>query len=215
MISIQTLIVLVILLLYVPIGRFYRIGQDAKTLIKTKYDRGSARLAGFAYLSSLFAIGLGVVLTYRNVAAFENRWVSWIGVVMTFTGFLIRLLAVFALGRFYTRAIRITPHHKIVTSGIYKHIRHPGYLGVLLIFVGAALAISNWVSLISICLILPASLLHRIRAEEMMMMDHFGEEYRVYRKNTPPFIPRWRKQHRHRVQDHYCQEKPGITLREG
>jgi len=194
MITVQTLIVLVVLFLYVPIERFYRIGKEAKTLIKTKYDKGSSNLAGFAYLSSLIVILSGAVLTYWKVAYFDYGLVSWVGAMMTIMGFFIRFFALFALGRFYTRTIRITDHHEIVMTGIYKVIRHPGYLGVLLIFMGAVLAISNWISLIYVCLVMPASLIYRIHVEEMMMMDHFGETYRVYMKKTGRLMPNLRKE---------------------
>lgn len=208
MISVQIIIVLAVLFLYVPIGRFCRIGKDAKTLIKTKYDRGSSSLAGFAYLSSLLAIGLGVVLSYRNVASFESGLASWIGVAMTLLGFLIRLLALFVLGRFYTRTIRITQSHRLVMAGPYKYIRHPGYLGVLLILIGAGLAISNWISLVYVCLVMPPSLLYRIQAEEMMMMDHFGEDYRIYMRKTWPLIPYLSKHDSKGIPDNYPARKP-------
>lgn len=213
MITVQTIIVLSVLFLYVPIGRFYRIGKDAKTLIKTKYDRGSTNLAGFAYLSSLFMIGLGVVLTYRNVASFESGLVSWIGVAIILMGFLIRLLALFILGRFYTRTIRITHSHRLVMTGPYKYIRHPGYLGVLLIFIGAGLAISNWISLVYVCLVMPLSLLYRIQTEEMMMMDHFGEDYRIYMRKTWPLIPYLCKRDRREIPEQVRDEKAGMALR--
>ena len=215
MITVQTLIVLFVLFLYVPIGRFYRIGEDAKTLNKTKYDKGSSNLAGFAYLSSLIVIFSGAVLTYLKVAYFDYGLASWVGVMMAITGFLIRLLASFALGRFYTRTIRITDHHEIVMTGIYKYIRHPGYLGVLLIFMGAALAISNWISLIYIGLVMPASLIYRIHVEETMMMDHFGETYRVYMKKTGRLMPHLCKNDRKEILDQLRNENPGIVLRKG
>jgi MoaA/NifB/PqqE/SkfB family radical SAM enzyme/protein-S-isoprenylcysteine O-methyltransferase Ste14 len=176
--------------IYVPIGRFCGIGKDAKTLAKTKYDKGSTNLAGYAYLSSLGAIFLGAFLAYRKVSSFDNAWTGWIGAIMAVSGFIIRLFAWFDLGRFYTRTIRITDHHEIVRTGLYKSIRHPGYLGVLLIFMGTALAVSNWISLIYVWLVLPSAVFFRIQAEETMLIDHFGEDYRAYMKTTRPLTPR-------------------------
>ena len=213
MLTVQTIIVLVVLFLYIPIGRFCRIGEDAKTLIKTKYDKGSTNLAGFAYLSSLVVILLGAVLACLKIGYFDNELVSWIGVGSAILGFLIRLFALFALGRFYTRTIRIMDHHKIVMTGPYKYIRHPGYLGVLMIFSGAALAISNWISLIYVCLVMPTSLAYRIHAEERMMIDHFGEEYRVYTKKTWRMIPYLIKLRRKETPKQPRDDSPGRALR--
>lgn len=97
--------------------------------------------------------------------------------------------AVRTLGRYYTRTLRIVDRHEIVASGVYRVLRHPGYLGVLLIFLGAALAVSSWVGLAFVGLVLPPILAYRAHAEEMMMAEHFGEAYRAYQRTARPLFP--------------------------
>jgi protein-S-isoprenylcysteine O-methyltransferase Ste14 len=189
MITIQSIIALIILFLYFSIERFYRIGKDAKTLVKTKYDKGSTNLTGFAYLTSWLIILTSTVLCYFNKVCFYNKWISWIGVIISVSGFSIRLFALFSLGKFYTRTIRITDNHKIITTGTYRYIRHPGYLGVILMFSGAAMAVSNWVGILYTLLIMPSSFIYRIYAEERMLIDHFGENYRKYMAESWRLLP--------------------------
>src|SRR5258708_1479204 len=56
-------------------------------------------------------------------------------------GLTLRVWAAQVLGRFYTRTLRTTDKQRIVQSGPYHLIRHPGYLGTILIWIGAGLAV--------------------------------------------------------------------------
>jgi len=43
------------------------------------------------------------------------------------------------LGRFFTRTLRVTGEQRVVSDGPYRVVRHPGYLGDILMWTGAAL----------------------------------------------------------------------------
>ena len=80
---------------------------------------------------------------------------------------------------------------QLVTTGIYGHVRHPQYLGFLLITLGMNVL---WIT-ISTLLLWPilAVLYYRLAKEEdKKMEDTFGEEYRKYKHMVPMFIPRIR-----------------------
>ena len=104
-------------------------------------------------------------------------------------GFIIRLIALLYLGKFYTRTVRIIDNHKVISSGIYRYLRHPGYMGVILTFTGAAIAILNLYSMIYIIIIMPVSYIYRINVEEQMLVDHFGEEYKKYISKSWRLLP--------------------------
>jgi protein-S-isoprenylcysteine O-methyltransferase Ste14 len=77
-----------------------------------------------------------------------------------------------------------------ITSGPYRLVRHPIYLGLALLALGGALAFSNWVAvLIVLCGIVP-TFAWRARAEETLLRRTFGESYALYRKHTKMIIPR-------------------------
>ena len=80
---------------------------------------------------------------------------------------------------------------QLVTTGIYGEVRHPQYLGFLLITLGMNVL---WIT-ISTLLLWPilVILYYRLAKEEdKKMAERFGEEYRKYTKKVPMFIPRLR-----------------------
>lgn len=117
------------------------------------------------------------------------NWTECIGIaIMTFGG-LITLVSRIQIGKYGGPKITIEKSHQLITSGMYKHIRNPLYLGFLLLFLGYNLAFG---SIISTCII-PASLFlilrSRINLEEKLLFQTFGEEYVSYMKRTKRLIP--------------------------
>ncbi len=82
-----------------------------------------------------------------------------------------------------------TAGHHIVQEGPYRLIRHPGYSGSLLVWIGAGLVTSNWIVLIVVTLVCISAYLYRIRSEEAMLVAEFGEEYENYIRRTRRLIP--------------------------
>ena len=87
-----------------------------------------------------------------------------------------------------TAKLKIVKEHKLVTDGLYKHIRHPLYLGEILRNLGVVVIFSSVYGLL-IVLLASIFLLFRIEIEEKMLIVVFGEEYIEYRKNTKKMIP--------------------------
>ena len=88
-----------------------------------------------------------------------------------------------------TRRLLITAEHPLITDGVFGHIRHPLYLGRITLDFGIALLFSSlWGAvLMAISALL---FLIRIRVEEEMLIDEFGDAYLEYRKHTKKLIPR-------------------------
>jgi protein-S-isoprenylcysteine O-methyltransferase Ste14 len=114
--------------------------------------------------------------------------VRWLGVALFLVGGALRLWPVFVLGRRFSGLVAIQPGHTLVTSGIYGVIRHPSYLGVLVMLLGWGLAFRSWVGVLLTALIL-LPLVARIRAEERLLRTQFGDEYDAYRARTSRLIP--------------------------
>jgi protein-S-isoprenylcysteine O-methyltransferase Ste14 len=72
---------------------------------------------------------------------------------------------------------------------MYKWIRHPGYLGQLIIFEATAIALANWLSVILMFIPVFIGYYYRIRTEEKFMMDQWGMKYTEYQKRTNRLIP--------------------------
>ena len=77
----------------------------------------------------------------------------------------------------------------LVTTGPYRLVRHPIYLGLALLAMGQALAFASWPALmIVLCGIVP-TFAWRARAEEKLLNGTFGERYAAYRQRTRMIIP--------------------------
>ena len=77
----------------------------------------------------------------------------------------------------------------LVTTGPYRLVRHPIYLGLILLATGEALAFSSWPALMVVLSGIVPTLAWRARAEEKLLSRAFGECYAVYRQRTKMIIP--------------------------
>jgi protein-S-isoprenylcysteine O-methyltransferase Ste14 len=80
----------------------------------------------------------------------------------------------------------------LVTSGIYKYIRHPQYTGFFLIITGWLL---HWETTLTLAMYPILVLMYYLlaRKEETELKKEFGDEYEIYRQKTSMFFPiRWR-----------------------
>jgi protein-S-isoprenylcysteine O-methyltransferase Ste14 len=81
--------------------------------------------------------------------------------------------------------------HKLITSGPYKRIRHPMYLGIFIYTTGLMLISSDLLVFIFFAFSIWVNYI-RIPDEEQMMIDEFGDEYREYMKHSGKLLPRLR-----------------------
>ena len=81
-------------------------------------------------------------------------------------------------------------HHRLATTGAYARVRHPQYVGFILIMIGF---LFQWPTLVTLAMfpILVFMYRHLALAEEKEVRAQFGEEYVRYANKTPAFIPRW------------------------
>ncbi len=111
-----------------------------------------------------------------------------LGILLLLLGTALRALARSTLKRYWSPVARVLPDHQMVTGGLYKHIRHPGYLGEILIYFAVPTFLSSAYGAATMLMILPF-ILYRIRVEEGMMTEKFGDDYRRYAKGTKRLVP--------------------------
>jgi protein-S-isoprenylcysteine O-methyltransferase Ste14 len=144
-------------------------------------------IAAFA-LIGLLAAYLPAYTDRKEFWTLDGDIVRWIGVVLFTAGSALRLWPVFVLGHRFSGLVAIQPGHTLVTSGIYRIIRHPSYLGLLIGTLGWGLAFRSGVGVLLAALMIPP-LIARIRAEERLLRTEFGAEYDAYRARTSRLIP--------------------------
>jgi len=93
------------------------------------------------------------------------------------------------LGKNWSISLEIRSEHRLVSSGIYRFIRHPMYSSFFLMAVAQLLLLPNWFAGITGLVGVGMLYAFRIRQEERMMMERFGAEYRDYMTRTARLIP--------------------------
>ena len=118
----------------------------------------------------------------------ENPPVRWSGLFFVAIGLIIIFWSGVTLGRMYSAEVTIQHDHELITSDLYRYIRHPRYLGALMLSLGLPLLFRSW---IVSTLFLPflIVILLRIRDEETVLSIEFGHDWEQYCKHSCRLIP--------------------------
>jgi len=162
-----------------------RAGRGPATTTRS-LDRGTKQVilaATVAGLAAAWLIG-------RSGGPGSDSWpVLAAGAVLILLGGALRTWGVATLGRFFRRTITVQEGQTIVRQGPYRLIRHPAYLGTIVAVSGLGLALGGWLGALAAAAITLAGHVPRIRAEEAMLTDAFGETYREYARATARLVP--------------------------
>jgi protein-S-isoprenylcysteine O-methyltransferase Ste14 len=93
------------------------------------------------------------------------------------------------LGKNWSISLEIRSEHRLVSTGIYRFIRHPMYSSFFLMAVAQLLLLPNWFAGVTGLVGVGMLYAFRIRQEERMMMERFGAEYQNYMSRTARLIP--------------------------
>jgi protein-S-isoprenylcysteine O-methyltransferase Ste14 len=150
-------------------------------------DRGSFQWINASVVGGLTIAG---VCGFSGVGAASNMRVWELsGALVFLAGVAIRLHAIAVLANHFTSRVTILGEHKLVRGGLYRYVRHPSYLGQILILVGIGALMGNVIAVLAAPFMATVALLWRIRIEERAMADHFGDAYEEYRRATWRLLP--------------------------
>src|SRR2546426_9662080 len=152
---------------------------------RVKRDRGSGALIIFTvFISIILAFSFG----YAGIGMLPD-WAFYLGFFLMFLGILVRQWAIAVLGRFFSLTVRIAEDHRVVETRPYRPVRHPSYTGVLITFIGLALAVQSLGALLVLLGVFSISYGYRMRVEEKALLSELGEDYANYMKRTKRIIP--------------------------
>ncbi|WP_445145528.1 methyltransferase family protein [Dyella sp. Tek66A03] len=164
-------------------------------LLRTAKDRSGSNVDRRSMLllvtSNLVALFLSIALYFLAIgtAAFPPM-LKLIGVALMFTGITIRFAGMWMLKKFFSANVAVQSDHRLVIKGPYRVVRHPGYFGGWLMFVGFGLALGNVIALLWLAVFTLPAFLYRIDVEEDILRRAFPEyvEYAARVKRFVPFV---------------------------
>jgi protein-S-isoprenylcysteine O-methyltransferase Ste14 len=149
--------------------------------VKARKDRGS-----LLFLWIVLIVGFtGGFFLSKPV----NQFIAGAGFVLITGGLIYRWVAIIHLGKAFTVDVAITHTAKLKTDGIYKRVRHPSYLGLLLIVVGFSAIMGSLYSFLVLTVPVFLAISYRISVEEKLLISEFGDNYIKYKYETKKLIP--------------------------
>jgi len=173
--------------LYGILEIFMGIIQKSKAVAVRRDDNGS-----FWVLFISIFIGYSLAFRLAEVMTGDiNYWESLgTGATLVIIGLTIRIHSILILRQYFTYTVARIQNHELIDKGLYKRIRHPGYLGQLIIFFGISVSLSAWLSVVTMMVPIFIGYHYRIHVEEKFMANQFGEKYHYYQKKTKRLIPK-------------------------
>jgi len=143
----------------------------------------------YVLVGMTFIVILASIDYYYNFSLFNYNLGYYIGFALFIIGLILQGVAEAALGKYYLPSIGTVEGQRIVKDGIYKYIRHPGYLGEIIIFFGLGFVTYSLLGILGAFIVSLMVYVGEVIPEEKYMLEKFGKEYEEYMKETFRFIP--------------------------
>ena len=151
-------------------------------------DRGSLALLWIVIFSSMTAAIWHGEISNPDMFGGSHA-LKVIGLVVLILALIIRWTAIYTLGKSFSSNVAIRDSQTLHRSGLYRYLRHPSYLGLLLAFVAIGIHTRNWISIVIATVPTTAALLYRIHVEEAVLIRAFGRQYIEYCRTSKRLIP--------------------------
>ena len=110
------------------------------------------------------------------------------GVALTLAGLAFSAYARGYLGKNWSSMVMIKEGHQLIRTGPYRYVRNPMYSGMVVAYLGLVIALGI-VAILAALVIFFAALWIKITAEQELLEEKFGDEYRQYRRHVKAIIP--------------------------
>ncbi|HEY2459919.1 MAG TPA: isoprenylcysteine carboxylmethyltransferase family protein [Candidatus Acidoferrum sp.] len=151
-------------------------------------DRGSLLLLWIVIVASLTVCWWIGRDSPHNMFG-DAPWLMITALLVMITGLVIRWTAIFTLGKSFSSNVAIQASQILNRTGLYRFIRHPSYLGLLLVFVATGLHSRNWLGFAVAVIPTTAAVLYRIHIEEAALTAAFGPAYLQYSRESKRLLP--------------------------
>jgi protein-S-isoprenylcysteine O-methyltransferase Ste14 len=121
-----------------------------------------------------------------------TSWAGWIGVILITSAIFVFWRAHADLGINWSPTLEIREQHQLITHGIYGVIRHPMYASQWLWVIAQPLLLQNWIAGWLNLIVFVFFYFLRVKAEEQLMIERFGDESRAYMQRVGAVFPKFR-----------------------
>ncbi len=166
---------------------------------KRQQEKMSKRLVTTQEVTLLFLLLSGTVVIPIIYAAtnwldFANYtlpvWAGWLGVFILASALFVFWRAHADLGLNWSPTLEIREKHELISRGIYGVLRHPMYASQWLLVIAQPLLLQNWIAgFLHLLVFIPFYFL-RVKAEEQLMIEQFGDQYRAYMQKVGAVFPK-------------------------
>jgi len=165
--------------------------QRKETKSESRVSAQEKILLGFLFLAMFFLPLIYSATTWLDFANYSLPvWAGWLGVILILLALLVYWRSHADLGLNWSPSLEIRTAHKLITNGIFGYIRHPMYASQWIWVIAQPLLLQNWIAGFLNLLVFILFYTLRVRAEEKMMLDTFGDEYREYMNKTGAVFPK-------------------------
>ena len=110
------------------------------------------------------------------------------GLSLCIAGAVIAIWSRMLLGRNWSVSVQQKEDHELIQHGPYRLVRHPIYSGLLLLFIGHGIIVGDYRAILAV-LIVFVSFWFKLKKEEQVLTQAFGEKYLEYINKTKAIIP--------------------------
>ncbi len=171
---------------------FYFLNKDPKFLERRTRAKEKERKQNLLSIFSTVIFLTGFIITgldHRFAWSYVPVYIVITSDIIVLLGYLI-IFFVFKQNSYASRIIEVNENQKVISTGLYRIVRHPMYLGILIMFLASPIALGSYWALIPFA-VLPVILILRILNEEKILSDSL-EGYHEYCQKTRyrliPFI---------------------------
>jgi len=172
---------------------------DVKEKLKTaiaEEDMGT----GFKIITAIITVigSAGLVLYLLSPSWWTwtfiplGEWIQWSGIVIALVPIFFLIWVHRHLDKQWSIALEIQEDHKLITTGPYRYVRHPMYLGIFTYTIGLMMISLDVLVILFFAFTIWVNY-RRIPREEQMLIQKFGDEYLEYIKRSGRLLPQLRR----------------------
>jgi protein-S-isoprenylcysteine O-methyltransferase Ste14 len=148
---------------------FRQVKQGGQIRGTMNFDKGSLILL-YGAITAGYAIGIPFAFSRYGRLEWGSPYLALCGLGVIVAGISLRVMAMRTLQEHFTYRVSIGEQHELIEQGLYRYIRHPAYLGEVLVCPFIAFTV-------------------RMNVEEKALLGHFADRYEAYRKHTWRLLP--------------------------